>query len=241
MQYPPRKSNRIKRHPHFPPFNNLWRIVLLMNALWQILLNTKCGQAWIESSLSYSEDRRANDQRSWEQLCSLLPVSQKLTLCLLSRSIIKDGGSFRIKIASSRWNRLNPTKKLRESSLRPAGPEESTSKPRRCAFGRTRCPSWRADLGQHGSGKTEEGPDVRAALLHRHLHHRLVQLHSAGPLPLLLQVCVPTVGQPVRQGPLRLWTLHDGAGGRPLVHGALQPVHPPVDEQGEQRSLWRNI
>lgn len=140
-------------------------------------------------------------------------------------------------LGSSQWNRLNQTKKLRESSLHPAGPEESTSKPRRCVFGRTRCPSRPTDLGQHGSGKAEESPDVCAALLHRHFHHRLVQLHFAGPLPLLLQVCVPTVGQPVRQGSLRLWAVHDGAGGRPLVRGTLQPVHPPVDEQGEQRPL----
>lgn len=73
--------------------------------------------------------------------------------------------------------------------------------------------------------------------MHPYIYDVPVQLHFAGPLTLLLQVCFSLVGQLFLQRAMRLSTVHDGAGGRPLVRGALQSVHLPSDDQGEQRSL----
>lgn len=96
-------------------------------------------------------------------------------------------------------------------------------------------------LRRHVSTQAKENQDFCSAVLCHHIYNVPVQLHFPGPLALLLQVRLSPLGQLLLQRDVRLSAVHDGAGGRPLVCWALQSVHPPSDDQGEQCPLWGNL
>lgn len=96
-------------------------------------------------------------------------------------------------------------------------------------------------LWQHVSTQAEEIQDFCSVVLCHYIYDVPVQLHFPGPITLLLQASFPLVRQLFLQRVMCLSTVHDGAGGWPLVRWALQSVHPPSDDQGEQRPLWWNL